>query len=392
MIFFDINTFYYASDGGIKTFYNAKIDWFKKHPEHKYFLISANSNFQIDKISQNVYYIQVYGLKGIIGKNRVLLIDYWKVLLLIRQIKPDIIEAGDPLFTSVFTRILFRSKLFRGFLSCFHHSDPIATYIIPWAYGENSNVFKKIVARMANTNFNFFHKHYPYTLVASQSMKTQFEKRGLENISVFPFGVQEIFRDNRQVREERKATLLFAGRLEHEKGIYLIKKILPRLLKHKEVVVTVIGNGRHENFFKEHKHPRLNYLGYVKDPRNVESIYRQNNIFLAPGPYEAFGIGVLEAISNGMIVIGPDSGGTGELLASLNSPFIFKSGDPESFYQTILKAIECDFEKESRRSIEKSKEFLSWNDALDQILFFYENEANNHHKKQNEEKGLNLPS
>ena len=46
---------------------------------------------------------------------------------------------------------------------------------------------------------------------------------------------------------------------------------------------------------------------------------------------DLFGLGVLEAMSNGLIVVGPNAGGTGELLSSMQSPFLFESGNAASF-------------------------------------------------------------
>jgi alpha-1,6-mannosyltransferase len=208
-------------------------------------------------------------------------------------------------------------------------------------------------------------------MVASQTLKKSLGKMGIQNIEVKPFGVQDIFFNNSRIRSKEEKRFLFAGRLEHEKGIYLLKKVIPQLLEIDDVYITVMGKGAHENFFENFKHPRFNYLGYVSDRKTVESIYRQNSIFLAPGPFETFGIGVLEAMANGMIIVGPDQGGTGEILASMNSPFIFEAHNTESFFETILKAMNSDFEKESERSIKKSRDFNTWEVAIDQMMNFY---------------------
>jgi glycosyltransferase involved in cell wall biosynthesis len=390
MKFLDINTFYYNSDGGVKTFYRAKMEWFKDHPEHQYYLITANSHSDIERIAPNIHLIQAFGLKGVIGRERFLLIDFFKVLQWIVRIKPDVIEAGDPLFTSEFTYFIHHFRLFNGMLSCFHHSDPIATYVEPWAKREDTHLIRKILYFLSHKHFYHFHRHYPYTLVSSQTLKKKFTRHGIKNISVFPFGVQDVFIRNARVRRDQNKSLLFAGRLEHEKGIRLIKKIIPRLLEDKDVLITIMGKGKHEDFFKNYPNERLKYLGYISDYEKVEAVYRHNNIFLALGPFETFGIGVLEALSSGMIVVGPDAGGTGELLASMDSPFIFKAGSAESFYMAVKRALGCDFEKESERSIRKSKDFESWSTAIGHMIDYYEKRAAGSRNKVHEEKDPHL--
>jgi len=371
MNFLDINTFYYASDGGVKTFYDAKIQWFKKHPEHQYILVFPNSTFKIEKVAPNIHTVQVYGLKGLIGKNRLLMVDYWKVLKLIRKMQPDVIEIGDPLLTPFLGVFIRRSGMFKGLLSSFHHSDPINTYVVPWAYGKNSTFFKRFVARLCQGVYLFNHKRIPYSMVASQTLKQKLQKMAIPNIVVKPFGVQDIFYKKSYIRRGQEKNILFAGRLEHEKGIHLFKNIINRLLEIEDVNITVMGKGAHENFFKDLNLPRFKYPGDIADREKVASVYKENTFFLAPGPFETFGIAVLEAMANGMIIIGADKGGTGELLASMNSPFIFEAHNTESFYKTIIKALNSDYEAESRRSINKSRDFSTWEAAIGYMIQYY---------------------
>ncbi len=375
MIFVDVNTFYFASDGGVKTFYDAKIEWFKKHPEHRYYLVFPNKRLSVTRIAPNIHFVQVLGVKGIIGKNRLLMIDYPRVVKLVRKIKPDVMEIGDPLLSPFFAIYTRRTGAFKGILSSFHHSDPINTYVRPWAYGEGSNIFRRMVARLSLDVYLFSHKRIPYSMVASYTLKEKLEELGIKNIVVRPFGVQDLFFKNSRVRSQGEKRLLFAGRLEHEKAIPLIKHVIPRLLEIEDVHITVMGKGAHESFFKDLTHPRVEYLGYIEDRKKVEEVFRRSSIFLAPGPFETFGIGVLEAMANGMIVVGPDEGGTGELLASMNSPFIFRAHDSESFYQVILKALDCDFAGESKRSLEKSRDFSNWDIAIGEMMAYYMEKA-----------------
>lgn len=367
----DINTFYYGSDGGIKTFYDAKINWFSSHPEHRYTLIHPGKKFKVHKPVPNVQVIEVFGLKGIIGKNRLLMIDYLKVFKMIRKINPDIIEGGDPLLTSLFLFFLKKFRLIRCRTACFHHSDPINTYIRPWAYGDKSNIFKQLVARICYSVFLKSHLSYDYSLVASQSIKKRLNKLGLPRVRVFPFGVDTRFSTSSRLRKSGEKRILFVGRLEHEKGICLIKKIIPQLLETEGVSVGVIGKGAHEGFFKTLDHQNFQYYGYIRDRDKLVSIMRDYTFFLAPGPYETFGIAVLEAISNGMVVVGADSGGTGEILSYMGSPFSFKTHDPDDFYHTVMKAIHCNISRESRRALETAGSFLSWDDSISRMIHFY---------------------
>ena len=367
----DINTFYYASDGGVKTFYDAKIEWFKKHPEHQYYLIYPNSKFDVEQVAPNVHKIRVFGLKGLIGKDRRLMFDYWRVFKLVRMIKPDILEIGDPMLTPIFACILQKTKFFNGILANFHHSDPLTTYLYPWAFQNRPNMFKKLVYRMTKSLYTFLNKQIPHHMTASRNLKKRLNSLGIQNITVRPFGVPEIISTKTRIRQNNEKKLIFAGRLEHEKGIYQLKDIILRLLERKDIHVSVMGKGTQENFFKSIDCPNYTYYGYVKERERVAEILYEHTIFLAPGPYETFGIGVLEALSSGMIVIGPASGGTGEILDSMQSQFIFKPQNSEDFYQAILRALNSDLPSESLRSLKKADDFSTWDRAIDDMMMFY---------------------
>jgi alpha-1,6-mannosyltransferase len=390
MIFLDICTFYYGSDGGVKSFYNAKIEWFKKHPEHQYYLVFPSPHQKIEKIAQNVRLIKIFGLKGIIGKDRLLLVNYWRILRHIHKIKPDVIEVGDPLLSPFFISLASLFGFFKGILSCFHHSDPVNSYLRPWVYGKRPSFFKRIIEKIMIALYRFSHKRFTYSLVPSQDMKRRLSALGIKNIKIRPHGIKEIFFSNAYVRKKKEKHLLYVGRLEAEKGIRLFKKVLSQILDIKDVRVTVMGKGIHEPFFREFKHPAYQYLGYIEDVVEVESIYHRNNILLAPGPYESFGIAVVEALANGMIVVGPDKGGTSELLSTMNSPFVFKSGCAKSFLETIKKVLDCDFEKESLRSIRHARNFGTWETAFDGIIDFYHEEILKQNKKTNEQESLDF--
>jgi alpha-1,6-mannosyltransferase len=165
--------------------------------------------------------------------------------------------------------------------------------------------------------------------------------------------------------------LLYAGRLNQEKGIKLVQAVLPRLLERDDVSVTVIGRGGAADDFARLKHPRFRYLGFVEDAMEVRTIYDDHDILLAPGPFESFGMGVLEAMARGMVVVGPDQGATAEILRQAESPFIFRAGDAEDFLRAILAAIDCDRSAESLRSRDTAMRYGSMEQAMGHLVEFY---------------------
>jgi alpha-1,6-mannosyltransferase len=133
----------------------------------------------------------------------------------------------------------------------------------------------------------------------------------------------------------------------------------------------VIGRGGAAEDFERLKHPRFRYLGFIEDASEVRNIYDDHDILLAPGPFESFGMGVLEAMARGMVVVGPDQGATAEILRQAESPFIFRAEDADDFLRMIRKAIDCDQSAESSRSRATAIRYGSMSDAMSRLIGLY---------------------
>lgn len=394
MIFLDINTFYSPKGGGIRTYHQAKIEWFRKHPGLGYFLIHPGPERREREEAENVTLVQVFGpaLTNDPSGYR-LLIDFFHVFALIRRTRPDVLEAGDPWLTGAFCLLLRKLGLFQGLLVSFYHSDPVPSYFEPWAERGALKPLKRSLIKAAAALFYRMQRGYDLTAVASKTMEERLRSKGVRAVAHLPFGVPAYFLADFPQRPNRAPVppadpvppdgevpargaaapvrLLYAGRLDAEKGIDLILDAVPLLLKQGNVHITVAGRGSQAPWFAGFKHPRFAYLGFVEDPARMRGLYDDHDILLAPGPYETFGLGVLEAMARGMVVVGPDMGGTAELLRQAKSGFIFETGNPDDFRQVVERAIEADRGAETERTLELSRRYGSWDDAIGRMVSRY---------------------
>jgi glycosyltransferase involved in cell wall biosynthesis len=310
-----------------------------------------------------------------------LLIDFLHLFRIIRTERPEVLEAGDPWLTGLFCLALRKLGLYRGLLVSFYHSDPVPTYIEPWARRGLFPELKAPLAKAAAYLFYRLQKGYDLTAVASRTMEERLRSKGVRAVAYLPFGVPSVFldaasaagavfTDYQSVPEDGPVGLLYAGRLDRDKGVDLLLEILPELLR-RNVTVTVMGRGAMAGEFGSFRHARYRYLGFVADPNEVLAVYDAHQVLLAPGPHETFGLGVLEGMARGLVVVGPDAGGTGELLREAESPFRFEAGDPEGFRDAVLKALECDWVGERERSRALAQRYGSWDEAIGRMIKRY---------------------
>ncbi|MGE0609105.1 MAG: glycosyltransferase [Pirellulales bacterium] len=387
MIFFDINTFFSDRGGGIRTYHRAKIDWFARHPEHTYYVVRPGPKYREEALHPNVTLVECYGIRT--GEAYRLMLDYWHVARLIRRVRPDVVEAGDPWITGIVTLLLRATGRYRGLLSSFYHGDPIRTWVDPLA--SRPGMFRwlrKAIRWMAAAGFYGLQRRYPLTVTTSRSTEEHLRGVGCQHVVRAPLGADRMFfeptgktlpddsSEDTDANDTGGPRLLYAGRLGTEKGAPLLLEALPQLLQIPGASLTVIGRGELEQQFAAFSHPNYHFRGYVADPREVAKIYRRHQVLLAPGPFETFGLAVLEGLACGLVVVGPDQGGTGEMLAEMDSPFIFAAGDLEGFLSAVRRAATAELEPLADRARQVAASYGSWDDSFARLVKIYADATN----------------
>lgn len=379
LTFCDLSTFYSETGGGVRTYYRAKLEWFASQRQHRYVLIHPGPDFRTTEVSPSVHIIQVFGTpvrQSRTGGYR-LLTDYPAIRAMVRALQPDVLETGDPWLSGPFGLMLRRSGVFSGIVTSFYHSDPMTTYVGPWvAKGQLSRPIRRRMYQDGSRVFYRLQRLYDCTLTASTTMAERLRSNGVRRVVRTPFGVNPalfaIARRREPSARDGEVRLLYAGRLDGEKGVGLLLDVMPRLLAIPGVRLTVMGHGRHRHRFAAVTHPAYCYAGYVSDPHGVHRIYAEHDILLAPGPFETFGLSVLEAMAAGLVVVGPDAGGTGELLREWNSPLSFKAGDSQAFLAAVRRSVVVDRTRLSAEGQSLARRYGTWPEAVERLAHVYD--------------------
>jgi alpha-1,6-mannosyltransferase len=311
LTFCDIATFYCRTGGGIRTYYDAKLEWFRRQQRHRYVLIVPGKRSSRRALTPWVTLVEAQGI-GVTRSHESyrLFLDFVHIRAMVRECRPDVLEAGDPWISGPFALWLRRHDGTPRTVSSFFHSDPIPTYLERALSHKVPRWMADPVLHVSSRAFYRVQASYDMTMVSSTVSVDRLEHEGMTNVWCTPFGVDSTLFDaaRQRLRVDRPRRLLYVGRLDRDKQVELLLATLPALLENDDVFVTVAGTGRLRATFDRWRHPRFRYVGYVRDRAALAALYSRHDILLAPGAYETFGLAALEAAAAGLIVVGPDRG------------------------------------------------------------------------------------
>jgi glycosyltransferase involved in cell wall biosynthesis len=143
-------------------------------------------------------------------------------------------------------------------------------------------------------------------------------------------------------REDPKS-VLFVGRLVHEKGPHILISAAS-LLKESGIKFNIVGEGAMKPFLEDMSRKSglsdcVSFLGHVTDARLAE-LYCRSYVCVFPSLYEPFGIVALEAMSAGTPVIASKTGGLDEIVEDGVNGLKFTPGSAESLAKVVQLLLE----------------------------------------------------
>jgi starch synthase len=137
-------------------------------------------------------------------------------------------------------------------------------------------------------------------------------------------------------------------RLVDQKGLELIKDILPDLMKMDiQLVVLGLGDPYYENMFKDYQkeYPNKVCARIEFNDTLAHKIYAGSDIFLMPSKFEPCGLGQLIALRYGTIPLVRETGGLADTVKNFSieeeegTGFSFKEYSSRALLKTLVRAI-----------------------------------------------------
>ncbi|OHC01215.1 MAG: hypothetical protein A3H23_10030 [Planctomycetes bacterium RIFCSPLOWO2_12_FULL_40_19] len=169
-----------------------------------------------------------------------------------------------------------------------------------------------------------------------------------KRIEIIPPGTKlpEIDIKIKNESQSNNKKILFVGRLEKRKGINTLLEAIPKVLSKTHNLEFIIAGkdewNRYEDWCKnrygEEYFTNVKFLGYVNNSE-LERLYKECDIFVAPSLYESFGLVYIEAMSYGKPVIGCNVGGATEIIDNSINGILVPPDDSHALTDAILKLV-----------------------------------------------------
>lgn len=190
---------------------------------------------------------------------------------------------------------------------------------------------------------SYFISNANFCLTVSDLLKKQLHKhnRNVEIIApMIDFSITDIIK-NRHYNVIGKKRCLFVGRIERQKGIFILAETIKRISeKNINISFDIVGSGEDLHSLKSVLSEYNNVIihGQISDKNKLFSLYKNSDMFVFPTYYpEGFPRVIYEAMIASTPIITTNAGGIGNMMRNDYNCLIVQQKDVNSLYKAIVK-------------------------------------------------------
>jgi alpha-1,6-mannosyltransferase len=196
--------------------------------------------------------------------------------------------------------------------------------------------------------------NYDVTVTGGEWLAERLARFGVHHPVAVPFGIEaDLFSPSQRSESLRRELLsdcgagpdsrllLAVGRLHPEKRHRTVIEGFVRAREERgDIVLLVIGDGPTRGAVERlvRRSPGVHLMGPVSDRRRLAEIYASADLLVHGSGAETYGLVVAEAMSSGLPVVAPDTGGAADL-ARRGCAVTYRTGDAASCAEAICKAL-----------------------------------------------------
>ncbi|MBN2329885.1 MAG: glycosyltransferase [Candidatus Omnitrophica bacterium] len=382
MKFCDVVQFYSPLGGGVRRYLDDKIRYLAGKADVSHTVIVPSHRNAVDS-ALNSKMIEIKSLRLVGSLSYRMLLNRSRIMSVIDQERPDLIEVGDPYRSAWIT--LEAAQRHNIPVAAFYHSDfpralgrTIRRFCSPPMERMLSNVVQRYIVNLYN--------RMSVTVVASRRLQRVLIECGIPRVVCIPLGTDvSVFcpnPDGMQLREElglppNARLLLYIGRLAREKNIRRLIDMMDVLngdpSSEKTSRLLLVGDGELRGFVEKTISHRSDVIWrqYCKSREKLTAYYSAADLFVHAGNVETFGITSLEAQACGLRVLAVKGGGLDDTVAGESPCIMAASTSGVDLARGVLEAEAAEQPGDSERRRRRMIDSFSIQTTFDRLFALY---------------------
>ena len=372
----DVTKFYGQGTGGVRTYLLQKSEWLAGRPDAAHVVIVPGQHDSIREVGRSRW----YGLRGaeIPGSRPYrFLVAPRSIRAILDHERPAVVEVGSHYLVP--WQVLPAARRVGAAVAWFCHTDLAGLAGRDWAGGPRRSAGRE---RWAERYVRALAARFDLVLAGSRFLADRLRAAGVERVAEAPLGV-DLDRFHPSAREGRAATLsalgvpeapyaLFAGRLAGEKELEILLRSWPSVERRTGVRLVLVGSGAAERRLMEEPGARAaTWLPFEGDRSRFAGLVASAEIYVAPGPYETFGLSAAEAMASGVPVLTVDAGAVPEQVRPSGAGGVYPRGDVAGAADAACALLQGDLTAAGRRAREWAVARLGAGAAFERLLEHY---------------------
>jgi alpha-1,6-mannosyltransferase len=385
----DFNSMFSFSGGGIRTYHMRKLAYFASRADVAYSMIAPSDRDGVEAHGHaRLHHVKTPPLLRV--RNYSVITEPRKLLRLVDELQPDLIEAGAPYTDPLLARLIARRVgAGRGagattgpVIVGFWHTHYPSAYLE--FYGSRvspgfGRALGRLGWRLARRTYGFFDA----TIAAADCIIEDLRAAGITRVIQCPLGIDiDAFhprhRDadkRRQVGAEGQRPLVFfPHRLLAEKGIVQVVEAVPRIAEATGAVFVFAGTGpeqpRVEALCRERED--CHFLGFVDGAGEMARWHASADVTFGLSAWETFGFSVLEAMASGVPLVAADRGAARDWVGRASCGVLVPHGDTEALVRATIELLQRPDRAElGARGRAFVAAHFSWEQTFERMLDYY---------------------
>lgn len=357
--------FYHPLSGGIRTYLDNKRRFFAARGL-PFRLVIPDERDGVDTAEPDTVVYRVASPPAPLNPLYRIIINLGVVHKIVKREKPDLLEINDK-FTLMALSYFYRKILKRLPTAGFHHERLDVNMRLYFGNGA-------LTRRLSRLYMRVFAAAFDRIICASRFTAAEIEPISPDKIEVINLGIDlSRFRPDLADGELRKRyargadiLLLYVGRIAKEKNVGLLLKVMEELARRGlRARLVVAGVGEEEKALTA---DGVDLVGYIGDRTLLARLYASADVFVFPSKEEPYGLVPLEALSAGLPVVCPNSGGVLEYSDGVAVRAV--PADERSFADAVVDLVSCDRE-DIRALARRQAERFPWEKTFEKQLSLY---------------------